>query len=135
MLHGSQFHGLLMAVWLIGSYIVMRRDSYFSYSLFIAVTKIEDFYFPHFDSSRCVFLSIDLLFPFLNVFHLDFLRYFLWILWASIHIIAVVATFWNQWSTAFHKVDLYQSSELDESLAFYFSTISYPNNDSVMLLG
>ena len=26
---------------------------------------------------------------------------------------------------------MYQSSELEESLAFYFSTIFYPNNDSV----
>lgn len=32
---------------------------------------------------------------------------------------------------AFYEVDLYQSSELKESLAFYFSTISYPENDSI----
>lgn len=33
-------------LWLIGSYIVMKMDSYFSYSLFIAATKIEIFIFP-----------------------------------------------------------------------------------------
>lgn len=132
-LNSSQFHRVMMAVWLTGSYIVMTREPSFSYSL-LQQLRLKLFYLPHFDSSRCVFLSIDLLFPCLNVFHLDFLQvlpvnfmglhsYYCW----SCH-------FWNQWSTIFYRVDLYLSRELEESVAFHFSTISYPNNDSVMLL-
>lgn len=60
-------------LWMIGNYTVMKRDSYLSYSLFIAATEIETFYFPHFDSLRCMFPNINVLFSFLNAFHLDIL--------------------------------------------------------------
>lgn len=89
------------------------------------------FYFLHFNSFKCVFFNIKLLFSFLKCSSFRFplgtsCGFYESPSFAMLYLLTLKAA-----KHGLYGVDLYQSSELRESLAFYFSTISYPENESV----
>jgi hypothetical protein len=122
--NGPQFHGLLFSLvdW------QLRCNKKRIHTLAVLGSG---FYFPHFNSLKCVSSNIKLPFLFFKGSSFRFLLRTSCAFNESPSFIVLSLSSLRRMSMAFYGTDLYQSSELDESSPFYFSTISYPENDSV----